>query len=259
MANTYGQLALIFLLIIFSSNLLATDSRPNIILILADDLGYECIGANGCKSYRTPHLDKLAETGARFNHCYAQPLCTPTRVQLMTGQYNVRNYLQFGTLIKESKTFAHLLKDAGYKTMVAGKWQLGKGFELPNHFGFDEYYLWQLNQHPSRYRNPILESNGKTYEYTHNEFGPDLVNDFILEYISRNHEQPYLVYYPLMLTHNPYVATPDDTNYLNISVKKGSEGYVGDKEDKPRHFKQFVEYMDMLLGKIVSNFVDRWC
>src|SRR5688572_16263031 len=66
--------------------------RPNVILILADDFGYECVGANGGKSYTTPNLDKLAAGGVRFTRCYVQPLCTPTRVQLMTGMYNVRNY-----------------------------------------------------------------------------------------------------------------------------------------------------------------------
>lgn len=70
----------------------APAKRPNVILIMADDLGYETIGANGGTSYRTPVLDKLAASGARFTQCYVQPLCTPTRVQLMTGQYNVRNY-----------------------------------------------------------------------------------------------------------------------------------------------------------------------
>src|SRR5687768_3744876 len=86
--------------------------RPNIILIMADDFGYECVGANGSTSYATPHLDRLAATGMRFEHCYAQPLCTPTRVQLMTGQYNVRNYVRFGYLDPQQTTFAQLLKQA---------------------------------------------------------------------------------------------------------------------------------------------------
>ncbi len=66
-------------------------AKPNVIVILADDLGYETIGANGGTSYQTPRLDQLAATGVRFEHCYVQPLCTPTRVQLMTGQSNARN------------------------------------------------------------------------------------------------------------------------------------------------------------------------
>lgn len=101
-----------------------TAARPNIVLIMADDLGYECLGVNGSADYRTPHLDRLAHTGARFTHFYTTPLCTPTRVQLMTGRYNFRNYQRFGILPQGEKTFAHMLKAAGYATGVAGKWQL---------------------------------------------------------------------------------------------------------------------------------------
>ncbi|NQV33154.1 MAG: sulfatase-like hydrolase/transferase, partial [Phycisphaeraceae bacterium] len=73
-------------------------TRPNILLIMADDLGYECVGANGGTSYQTPVLDRLTREGIRFEHCYAQPLCTPSRVKIMTGIYNVRNYVKFGVL-----------------------------------------------------------------------------------------------------------------------------------------------------------------
>src|SRR3954463_43187 len=111
-------------------------NQPNVVVILADDLGYECLGCDGGTSYRTPNLDKLAATGMRFEHCYVQPLCTPTRVQLMTGLYNVRNYINFGQLDPQATTFAHLLKRAGYATGIAGKWQLGHAKDLPRHFGF---------------------------------------------------------------------------------------------------------------------------
>jgi len=118
-------------------------SRPNIILIMADDLGYECIGTNGGTSYKTPVLDKMAEKGIRFEHCYSQPLCTPSRVQIMTGIYNVRNYVQFGLLDRNQVTFGHLLKKSGYATCIAGKWQLGRQSDSAGHFGFDESCLWQ--------------------------------------------------------------------------------------------------------------------
>src|SRR5829696_5809557 len=75
-----------------------TAARPNIILILADDQGYETIGANGGTSYKTPNIDRLALNGMRFENAYAHPLCTPSRVALMTGQYNFRNYTSFGEL-----------------------------------------------------------------------------------------------------------------------------------------------------------------
>src|SRR5687767_171366 len=73
-------------------------AKPNVVLIMADDFGYECVAANGGRSYQTPRLDALAAGGTRFIHAYCTPLCTPTRVQIMTGRYNFRNYVRFGEL-----------------------------------------------------------------------------------------------------------------------------------------------------------------
>ena len=115
----------------------------------------------------------------RFEHCHVQPLCTPTRAQLMTGLYNVRNYGHFGALDPQATTFAHLLKKAGYATGIAGKWQLGGGFDGPKKFGFDEYCLWQLTRRPPRYANPGLEINGKEVDFKKGEYGPDVVNESI--------------------------------------------------------------------------------
>src|SRR5690606_20710757 len=98
--------------------------RPNIVLILADDLGYECLGCYGGNSYKTPRLDELAATGVRFQRAYALPLCTPTRAQLMTGKHNFRNWQAFGVLDPNEKTFGHYMKEAGYRTCISGKWQL---------------------------------------------------------------------------------------------------------------------------------------
>jgi len=120
-----------------------TQKQPNLILIMADDMGYECVRSNGGTSYTTPHLDELARTGARFEHCYSQPLCTPSRVKIMTGMSNFRNYVNFGVLDRKQTTFAHLLKKAGYATCIVGKWQLGKEADSPQHFGFDQSCLWQ--------------------------------------------------------------------------------------------------------------------
>ena len=131
--------------------------EPNIVLIMADDMGYECVTANGGESYSTPNLDRLARGGMRFEHCYSQPICTPSRVQLMTGIYNQRNYIRFGLLDPTVTTFGHLAKRAGYATCIGGKWQLENGLKGPNHFGFDEYCLWQLTRRPSPYPNPGLE------------------------------------------------------------------------------------------------------
>ena len=99
-------------------------SRPNIILIMADDVSWECFGSYGAEDYETPHIDALAAKGIRFDNCYSTPICTPSRVKIMTGQYNFRNYTHFGYLNPKDKTFGHLLQSAGYKTAIAGKWQL---------------------------------------------------------------------------------------------------------------------------------------
>src|SRR5690554_6870563 len=145
---------LVLLLITSCDAATKTENKPNIVLIMADDMGYECLGVNGSTEYKTPNLDRLAREGIRFENCYSQPLCTPSRVKIMTGKYNFRNYEDFGYLNPKEKTFGNLFKEAGYATCIAGKWQLNglnrdnpgnQDVTRPNHFGFDEYCLWQLH------------------------------------------------------------------------------------------------------------------
>lgn len=224
----------------------AKSSKPNIILIMADDLGYETIGANGGTSYKTPVLDRLAATGARFTHCFVQPLCTPTRVQIMTGRYNVRNYLNFGNMDPKAVTFGNMLKQAGYATCITGKWQLGRDPELPKTYGFDEYCLWQHTRRPPRYANAGLEVNGVEKDYNQGEYGPDLVNDYALDFISRKKDTPFFLYYPMMLTHDPYQPTPDSPDW-----DPKAQGENVNKHEK--HFADMVTYMDKLIGKVVAK------
>ena len=225
----------------------AADSptKPNVILIMADDFGFECVGANGSDSYKTPNLDKLAVTGMRFENCHVQPLCTPTRVQLMTGQYNIRNYIEFGYMQPQSRTFANLFHDAGYATAIVGKWQLGADASLPKRWGFDEYCLWQFLRRPERYRNPGLEINGKPADFKNGEFGPDVVCDYALDFIARNKSKPFLLYYPMILTHNPFVPTPGSADYNDESVSR--------KGANEKYFAGMVTYADKLVGRIVAR------
>jgi arylsulfatase A len=225
----------------------AADARkPNLILIMADDLGYECIAANGGESYETPNLDKLAAGGMRFQNCYVQPLCTPTRVQLMTGMYNVRNYIQFRLLDRDATTFAHPLKEAGYATGIAGKWQLGQGKELPQRFGFDEAYLWQHTRRPPRYANPGLEFNGEERDFTNGEYGPDLINDFAFDFVTRHKDEPFILYYPMILTHGPFPPTPDSPDW-DPKAKQDNDG------NDNMHFADMVTYMDKLIGQLIAK------
>ena len=223
--------------------LAAAADKPNLILIMADDLGYECIAANGGESYQTPNIDRLAASGIRFENCHSQPLCTPTRVQLMTGLYNVRNYLNFGTLPRTETTFANLLKGAGYATGVCGKWQLGKEADSPRHFGFDESLLWQQTRRPPRYANPGLELNGEEMEYPKGSYGPTLINDFALEFLTRNKEKPFFLYYPMILTHDPFQPTPDSADW--DAQTKGENL----KKDV-KHFADMTAYMDKMIGAL---------
>lgn len=221
-------------------------AQPNVILIMVDDFGYECITANGGESYQTPVIDKLAATGLRFENCHVQPLCTPTRVQLMTGRYNVRNYINFGRLLRTETTFGHLMKNAGYATGICGKWQLGGEVDSPQHFGFDEACLWQQTRRPPRYANPGLEYNGAEKDFTQGEYGPTLVNDFALSFITKNKEKPFFLYYPMILTHNPFQPTPDSPDWdPTISSEN--------KQQSPKHFAEMTAYMDKMVGRVVAK------
>ena len=223
----------------------ANTKPTNVVLIMADDFGYECVGANGSESYATPNLDQLAAEGVRFTRCHVQPLCTPTRVELMTGLSNVRNYDDFGILPESARTFAHIFRSAGYTTGICGKWQLGKRPGLPNHFGFDESLLWQQTRRPPRYANPGLERQGKEEDYHQGEYGPDLINEFACDFISRHRERPFLLYYPMILTHDPFQPTPASPDWDPTAQ--------GEKVHRDlRHFGEMVRYADAMVGKVMQ-------
>ena len=114
----------------FSCTRESIEDQPNVILIMADDMGYECLSVYGSLSYQTPNLDALASDGILFSRCISQPLCTPSRVKIMTGMYNYRNYDYFGNLNTEEYTFGNLMRDAGYATCISGKWQLNGNISL---------------------------------------------------------------------------------------------------------------------------------
>jgi arylsulfatase A len=222
--------------------------RPNIILILVDDFGYECVGANGGASYSTPRLDRMAAGGVRFTHCYAQPNCTPTRVQLMSGLSNVRNYVGFGVLDRDVTTFAHLFLRAGYATAITGKWQLGRNdAALPRHFGFEEHRLQHLyaGRGASRYTNPVMSYNGERRAFTGGEYGPDLCYEFAVDFITRNKDRPFLLYYPMILTHGPYEPTPDS--------RRDPGGHDAEETKKRKHFRDMVAYTDKLVGRLIDK------
>ncbi|MCP9767847.1 arylsulfatase [Lacihabitans sp. LS3-19] len=230
--------------------------QPNIILIMADDIGFEAFGSYGNTNYKTPRIDKMAANGMQFNYCYSQPLCTPSRVQIMTGKYNFRNYLEFGSLDMNETTFAHVLKSEGYKTCIAGKWQLGSDAFGPYKAGFDQYHLWQLTftSYNERYKNPRVLENGVMKKYTNGEYGPKLHTEFIKNFMEENKDQPFFAYYPMALTHRPYVPSPDTENYDSYFIP--GEGNAHSTKSDPIYFKDEVAYMDKLVGEIIDKTVE---
>lgn len=233
------------------------NAKPNIILIIADDMGYECLGTYGSAEYNTPHLDKMAEEGVKFMHCYAQPLCTPSRVKIMTGMYNYRNYEKFDYLNPTERTFGNYLKSAGYSTCIAGKWQLNgiygekkpawDDMYRPYQFGFDEYCLWQFHKagrEGGKFSWPLIVENGKERRATIDEYGPDIYCNFILDFIDRKKGDPFFVYYPMGLVHAPFTPTPDSEEWDNFQLRR---------DDQPKHFPDMVEYADKIVGRIMDK------
>lgn len=154
------------LLMAFSAPLIHAADRPNILLIMADDLGYECLGAYGGRSYETPHLDVLAESGMRFDDCFSTPKCSPSRVTILTGRYTVRTTMKWGHIPQDEVTFGHVLQRTGYATALAGKWQLGRIVDDPHRvqrFGFQQSAVWAWHEGP-RYWQPMIYRNDKVME-----------------------------------------------------------------------------------------------
>lgn len=253
----YGLFICQFCLMIITSLAQKTVSerKPNIIFILADDLGYETLEVNGGSSYKTPQLNKMAQSGMRFTNCLATPLCTPSRVQLMTGKYNFRNYKGFGILDPSEITFGHLLKQAGYVTGITGKWQLlgspqqqklaGQKGTYPKNAGFDKYFLWQVetfNSPAPRYKNPIIYTSEGNKSFP-GKYGPDLFAEFAKKFIEQNRDTFFFLYYPMVLTHDPFQPTPDSKDFAS-DPKNTSD---------PAYFGEMVEYMDRKVGEIIKK------
>jgi arylsulfatase A-like enzyme len=256
-------------------DLCMADRRPNVVLLMADDMGYEALGCNGGTSYETPILDRIASDGMRFTNCYSQPVCTPSRVKIMTGRFNARNYTAFGVLIPAERTFGNIMKEAGYQTAIAGKWQLsGGGPGAPTHgagtwmdkCGFGESCMWayehylspqdfehyRKNASPnhkkgtSRFWNPGIIQNGKYRPTSADDYGPDIYSEFLLDFITRHQNEEFFVYYPMALTHGPFVPTPNT---------KGLSGDMKFKSDT-RHFGDMVRYCGTILDRILTRLVE---
>lgn len=218
-------------------------NRPNILLILADDVGREVLGCYGGQSYQTPNLDRLSAAGQRFEHCYCMPVCHPTRVTLMTGRYPCQlDHPKWGTFpeAEERKTVAAVLQDAGYATAVAGKWQLGllkNDPHQPGRMGFDQWSLFGWHEGP-RYHDPLIYENGSVRTDTTGKYGPDLYTDFLMDFMAETRDQPFFAFYSMALCH-------DVTDDLKEPVPYGPDG-------RWLSYPEMVADMDRQVGRLVA-------
>lgn len=241
-----------------------TRERPtNILLILADDLGLECLGAYGGETFKTPNVDALAKAGMRFGNVFATPACATSRAEILTGRYPFRTGwidnagpLSPRYLLPSEPTFARTLKAAGYATAMAGKWQLGSLVEhpdMPRQAGFDESCLWSLQRvdgilRPTlddpRYYGPKLWQNGRLLEVEPSSYGPEIEFSFLTDFVKRNRERPFLAYHAMNLPHAPYHVPP------------GRQAPAGWDEDPDAHraavYAMMIEYTDELVGRYVE-------
>ena len=199
--------------------------RPNLLVILMDNIGQDWFGCYGSVEGQTPEIDKLAASGVRFRHCYAVPLCSTSRHVFLTGRYPFRTgwrihhdaaiygggYFDWNREV----TFARVLKAAGYATAVSGKWQINNLFEQPDalaRHGFDEHCIFPEGPrghpaHKQRYWDPYVLRDGRRIDAT-GRFGPELFTDYLIDFMRRNRDRPFLAFYSTVLTHLPVTKTP---------------------------------------------------
>lgn len=227
---------------------LASDARkPNVLLIVGDDMGYADVGFHGCRDIPTPHLDRLAASGVRFTNGYVSgPYCSPTRAGLMAGRYQTRFGHEFNPggsgqgLPVTEVTLASRLKAAGYVTGLVGKWHLGATPEMhPQRRGFDEFFGFLGGAHSYVESVGILRGNEQVQEldYTTDAFGREAV-----AFIERHRAEPWFLYLAFNAVHTPMEATDD-------RLAK----FAGIEDKQRRTYAAMMLAMDEAIGQVLQK------
>lgn len=238
-----------FSLLVFIVNLVAA-APANIVFIFVDDLGVDWLSCYG-SDHSTPHIDRLAKTGVRFATAWTSPICTPSRVCMLTGLYNGRTgwtehydvprWGGDGLIAERFATWPQILQQRGYTTAIVGKWQINdlrKSPDVLRAHGFDFHCVWPGVESGNplterRYWDPFLQIDGQRSVHK-GTWGPEIVHSYALEFIRQHKAGPFLLYYPMIEVHEPHEATPlnrdnppSDQTALYADAVTQMDAYVG--------------------------------
>ncbi len=260
----------IFLFISFflTANLLAQNIQPNIVFILADDLGYGDLASCGHRHIKTPYLDKLAKEGIKFTNFYSpSPLCSPSRAGFLTGRTPYRTGIQSWIpqgediyLHPEEKTIATVLKEQGYQTFLAGKWHLNGGLNdlkhtQPNQHGFDKWFALHAFALPTHKDPNNFYEDGKSRGVIEG-FSAQIAVDKSIEYLTtRDENKPFFLYLPMAEVHSE-IASPDAFNAQYSEFTKGEIDLKNLKNRGPGEYYANVTYMDNQIGRLLESLDD---
>ncbi|MGQ1786177.1 MULTISPECIES: arylsulfatase [unclassified Saccharicrinis] len=275
------------LLILFAGVLFTScdvkEKKPNIIYILADDMGYGDLSCYGQKKFVTPNIDRLAADGIRFvNHYSGSTVCAPSRGCLMTGKHTGHSYNRGNKGIKDKGDFpmakgevtvAEVLKDAGYVTGMFGKWGLGFSGSQgdPNHQGFDEFfgYLHQALAH--NYYPYYLWHNNKKIEldgnagYSQKQYSPELIHAKAMRFLEDHKDTTFFMYYPSIIPHAELFAPEEyvakyrgkflpELDYEGTDEGKGyKNGRYGSQKESHAAFAAMMNLLDDQVGEIIDK------
>jgi arylsulfatase A len=230
--------AAVFLILVgCHSNSTKIPLPKKVIFILTDDIGAEWFGPYGCISQKTPRIDQLASSGYIFDNFSALPLCSPSRQTILTGTHQHHRREYGWTMPGNTPTFLQILNQNGFKSGVFGKWH---GFDRETsftEFKVDDYTIYSKGDR--RFWNPETIENGVLKQYKETDFGPDIYNIKLLNFLTENKDEKFFAYYSMALSHWPFVTTPE-------SIDKN-------EKDWQKNFTDMVNYTDKMVGQVMDH------
>ena len=258
----------LFFISLFSNQLLAQATRPNVVFILADDLGYGDLASYGHRHIQTPNLDKLADEGIKLTNFYSpSPLCSPSRAGFLTGRTPYRTGIQSWIpegkdiyLHQQERTIATILKEQNYQTFLAGKWHLNGGLHdlkhaQPNDHGFDKWLALHAFALPNHKNPDNFFEDGKALGEVEG-FSAQIAVDKAIDYIEgRDERKPFFLFLPMAEVHSE-IASPDEYNAKYSAFTDGEIDLDNLVDRGPGEYYANVTYMDAQIGRLLEKLND---